>query len=135
MPIDGLLSSGKAELCCKEQYPILEPTCVESGVWNSPSAVECEGGYLCVGRTRSRRELLVSPMVRFANTTHFAPTLPAIFANTPRNVGYILPGQCRQCFCSPLSDLLGQHGALTQRYQGRKRPAVSLSPFLRVGQE
>lgn len=73
--------------------------------------------------------------VCFANITPFAPTLSAIFANTPRNVGYILPGQFGQSFCSPLSDLLGQHGALTQRYQGRKRPAVSLSPFLRVGQE
>lgn len=73
--------------------------------------------------------------VCFASITHFVPTLSVVFANTPRNVGYILPARFGQCFRSPLSDLLGQHGALTQRYQGRKRPAVSLSPFLRVGQE
>lgn len=71
----------------------------------------------------------------FASIPHFAPSLSAIFANTPRNVGHILPGQFGQYFCSPLSDTLGQHGALTQRYQGRERPAVSLSPFLRAGQE
>lgn len=73
--------------------------------------------------------------VCFASTPHFAPTVSAIFTNTPRNVGHILPGQWGQCFCSPLYDPLGQHGAFTQRYQGRERPAVSLSPFLREGPE
>lgn len=73
--------------------------------------------------------------VCFASIAHCAPTVSAVFTNTPRNVGHILPGHFGQCFCSPLSDPLGQLGALTQRYQARERPAVSLSPFLRVGQE
>lgn len=76
-----------------------------------------------------------SNVVCSASIAHFVPTVSVVFTNTPRNVGHILAGQLGQCFCSPLSDPLGQHGALTQRYQGRERPAVSLSPFLRVGQE
>lgn len=69
-----------------------------------------------------------------ASVSHLAPPLSATLANTPRNVGRILPGQFGQWFCSPFSDPLGQHGAWTQRYQGRERPAVSPGPFLRAGQ-
>ena len=59
----------------------------------------------------------------------------ATFADKPRNVGHTVPWQFGQCVCSPAPDPFGHRGAWTSRQQRRERPAVSLSPFLRVGQE
>lgn len=84
---------------------------------------------------RLQPERITGLQIQFASASiaYFAHTVSATFKNTPRNVGHILPGQFGQCFCSPLSDPLGQQGALTQRYQGRERKACSVTESIPQG--
>lgn len=97
-------------------------SCLEGLEYRADSVVVWQSAYCWVGDL-IWQPLWLAETFGFQMQVSRSALIPwTTLANTLRNVGHILPGQLGQWLCSPLSDPLGQHGALTQRYQGRERP-------------